>query len=136
LQAIVVITGDYRLPAGEQPRETDGAQIEYHVLSQRRHLRQAALDCYNVTKSTLPAGWQLDNLNFQDGNRLSAQGIAPTDQTRVLYDVENKLMRAQGQDGKNLFVPSTSQTQMRVATPGLTNFSWSMQFDLRSPESL
>jgi hypothetical protein len=135
LHASVAITGDYRLPAAGQSREPDAAETEYLVLSQRRHLRQAALDCYNLTKSTLPSGWQLDSLKFQHGKRLSTQGQAPADQVRLLEDVRAKLEKAQAQDGKDLFVPSSGEATMRMATPGLTHFSWSMQFDLRPPES-
>ena len=132
LQASVAIAGDYRLPVAAQSREPDAAETEYLVLSQRRHLRQAALDCYNLTKSTLPSGWQLEGLRFQDGKQLSVQGQAPGDQVRLLEDVRAKLEKAQDQDGKELF--SSGQATMRMA-PGLTNFLWSMQFDLRLAES-
>jgi hypothetical protein len=133
LQASVAIAGDYRPAAGEQSREPDATQTEYLVMSKRRHLRQAALDCYNLTKSTLPSGWQLDSLNFQDGKRLSAQGQAPADQVRLLEDVRAKLEKAQAQDGKDLF--SSGVATMRMAAPDRTNFLWSMQFDLRPQES-
>src|SRR4051812_42716474 len=66
LRASMTIKGDYRVPAARQSQEPAAAQIEQLVLSQRRHLRRAALDCYNLTKSALPPGWKLDSLNFQD----------------------------------------------------------------------
>ena len=135
LRANMAIAGYYRLSAGGQSRAPDAAQTEYLVLSQRRHLRQAALDCYNLTKSTLPSDWQLDSLIFQDGKWLSVHGQAPADQVRLLEDVRAKLEKAQVQDGKDLFVPSSGEATMRMVTPGLTNFIWSMQFDLRPPES-
>ena len=87
LISMAILGGDYRLPADGQSREPNFAQTEYLVLSQRRHLRQAALDCYTLTKSTLPSSWQLENLQFQDGKRLSAQGQAPAEQVRLLEDV-------------------------------------------------
>jgi hypothetical protein len=93
------------------------------------------LDCYNLTKSILPPGWQLDSFNFQDGKRLSLQGNAPADQVRLLEDVRTNFEKAQTRDGKELFLPSSGQATMRMAEPGMTNFSWSMQFDLRLPES-
>ena len=134
LRAIVAITGDYRLPAAGESQEAAAAAREYLVLSQRRHLRQAALDCYNLTKSTLPAGWTLDSLSFQDGKRLSVQGTAPADQVSSLQDVRERLEKAQVQDGKALFLPSSGEATMRME-PGSTDFSWSMQFELRPPES-
>jgi hypothetical protein len=134
LSANVAITDDYRLPAAEQSEEAAAPTSEYLLLSQRRHLRQAALDCYNLTKSTLPAGWELDSLNFQDGKRLSVQGTAPADQVPSLQDVRERLEKAQVQDGKALFLPSSGEATMRMA-PGSTNFSWSMEFQLRQPES-
>jgi hypothetical protein len=134
LRADVAITGDYRFPAAGQSEEAAAASSEHLVLSQRRHLRQAALDCYNLTKSTLPAGWKLDSLNFQDGKRLSVQGTAPADQVRSLQDVRKRLEKAQVQGGKALFLPSSDKATMRME-PGLTNFSWSMQFELRPIES-
>jgi hypothetical protein len=133
LQATMAIAGDYRLAAGEQSPELNAAQTEYLVLSKRRHLRHAALDCYNLTKSTLPSGWQLDALNFQDGMRLSVQGQAPADQVPLLEDVRAKVERAQAQDGKDLF--SSGEATMRMASPNRTNFLWSMEFALRPPEA-
>jgi hypothetical protein len=134
LHANVAITGDYRLPAAGQSQEATSASNEYLVLSQRRQLRQAALDCYNLTKSTLPVDWKLDSLNFQDGKRLSVQGTAPSDQVRSLQDVRERLETAHVRDGKALFLPSSGEATMRMA-PGSTSFSWSMQFDLKLPES-
>jgi hypothetical protein len=62
LQASMAIAANYRRPAAGPSPESDAAQAEYRVLTQRRHLRQAALACYNLTKSTVPAAWQLDSL--------------------------------------------------------------------------
>ena len=136
LRVNMAIAGDYRLPAPGQSREPDTAQSEYQVLSQRRHLREAALDCYNLTKSTLPANWQLDSFSFNDGRRISAQGQAPADQVRLLEDVRATLDKAQAQNGKELFVASSGEATMRMPPgPGSTNFLWSMQFDLTPPES-
>jgi hypothetical protein len=134
LRANVAITGDYRLPDAGESQEAAAATSEYLLLSQRRHLRQAALNCYNLTKSTLPAGWDLDSLSFSDGKRLSVQGTAPADQVPSLQDVQEKLEKAQVQDGKALFLPSSGEATMRMA-PGSTNFSWSMEFKLRPLES-
>jgi len=135
LCASMAIAGAYRLPAAGPSSEPAAAQLEYAVLSERHHLRQAALDCYNLTQSTLPPSWQLDSLNFQDGKRLSVQGNAPAEQVRLLEDVRASFEKAPAQGGTDLFLPSSGQATMRMAAPGVTNFSWSMQFDLRSPES-
>jgi hypothetical protein len=134
LHASMVIVGDYRLPAAWLSPEPDAAQTEYRVLSQRRELRQAALDCYKLLTSSLPPGWQFDRMTLQDGKRLSAQGEAPADQVRLLEEFRAKLEKAPAQDGKDLFVPSSGEATMRMVSPGLTNFSWSMQFELRPPE--
>jgi hypothetical protein len=135
LAANIAIAGHYRLPPEGQSSDPDAARMEYLVLSQRQHLRQAALDCYNVAKATLPPGWNLESLNFQDGKRLSAQGMAPGDQVHLLPDVRARFEQAQSQNGRDLFLPSTGEATMRMTEPGLTNFCWSMQFDLRPPES-
>ena len=132
LRATLAITGDYRLPAAGQSQEGGAAISEHLVLSQRRHLREAALDCYNLTKSMLPAGWKLDSLNFQDGKRLKVQGTAPADQVSSLQDVRERLEKVQVHDGKTLFL--SGEATMRRES-GSTNFSWSMQFDLRPLES-
>jgi hypothetical protein len=135
LRVSLAIAGDYRLPAAGQSPDLEAARLEYLVLSRRHHLRQAALDCYHLAKATLPAGWNLDSLSFQDGNRLSAQGEAPAGQVRLLPDVRARFEQAQSQDGKDLFLPSTGEATMRMTEPGLTKFCWSMEFDLRPPES-
>ena len=133
LQANMAISGVYRVPSAGQSQGTGAAQSEFLVLSQRRQLRQAALDCYNLTKSTLPPGWKLDGLNFQDGKQFSVQGQAPADQVTSLQDVQAGFEKAQAQDGKALLLPSSGGATMRMA-PGLTNFNWSMQFELRPVE--
>jgi hypothetical protein len=136
LRASMAVAGDYRLPAAGQSSDPDAARLEYLVLGQRHLLRHGALDCYNLAKSTLPPGWTLDSLNFQDGKRLSAQGVAPADQVRLLPEVRASFEKAQSTDGKDLFLPSTGEATMHMTEPGRTSFSWSMQFDLRPPESL
>jgi hypothetical protein len=135
LQASIAITGDYRLPATGQSQGPAAAQVEYLVLSQRRQLRQAALDCHKLTKSTLPPGWNLDNFSFADGQRLIMQGDAPADQVRLLPEVQAKFEKAQAQDGKPLFRPASGDATMRMIEPGRTNFAWSMHFELRPIES-
>jgi hypothetical protein len=135
LRASMAIIGDYRLPASGQSQEPTAAQIEDLVLSQRRHLRRAALDCYNLTKSTLPPGCELDSLGFQDGKRLSVQGEAPADQVSLLLDVRTRFEKAKAQDGKALFLPSSGEGPVWRVAAGRTNADWSMQFELRPPES-
>jgi hypothetical protein len=135
LQASVTITGNYRVPAAGRSQESAPPQIEYRVLSQRRLLRQAAVGCYNLTKSSLPQGWSLDSFSFQDGKRLSVQGVAPADQVRVLEDVRAGIEKGRTQEGTALFRPSSGEATMQMITPALTNFSWEMQFDLRPPEA-
>ncbi len=133
LRANMVMVADYRLPAPGSTPDSDAAQAEYLVLSRRRHLRQAALDCYNQTKSTLPPGWQLETFSFRDGKHVNMQGVAPADQVPLLEDVRAGLEKAKGQEGKDLV--SSGQATMRMIEPGLTNFTWSMQFALQPPES-
>ena len=104
-------------------------------MNERRTLRNAALDCYTVTKENLPARWTFDALNFEGGKRLSLHGEAPADQVRVLEDIRAQLQKAKSRDGEALFSPSGGEATMRMANTGKTNFSWSMQFNLSPAES-
>ena len=132
LNVNMVVSGDYRLPGAGQPSEPDTAQVEYRVVSQRRHLRETALDCYKLLTATLPSGWQLDSLKLQDGKTLSAQGQAPAEEIGLLEELRTRLEKSRGKNGNDLF--SSGEATMRRVS-GLTNFLWAMQFELKAPES-
>jgi hypothetical protein len=134
VQASVGIMGDYRSPAANPSQQFAAAQAQQLVLSKRRHLRQAALDCYNVTTKNLPSGWTLESLNFDSGKRLSVHGVAPADQVRLLSQVTGMIAESRISDQRALFQPSSCVYTMRMVPPGLTNFSWAAHFDLMSPE--
>src|SRR5262245_32700707 len=123
--ANMVIAGDYRLAVARQSTHSEAAQAEFRVLSQRHYLRQAALDSYRLTKSTLRPGWSLEGINFQDGKKLTTSGVAPADQLRLLPDVRAKIEQAQSDDGKDLF--SSGEASMHMTDPGRTSFCWSME---------
>jgi hypothetical protein len=131
LIANVVVVGHFRLQPSGGPQTPELMQTEYQVLNGRRHLRYAALDCYTLATEDLPASWMLEALNFDGGKRLSLQGLAPADQVRSLEDVRTKLQAAKDRGGEGLFRPSASEATMRMAQPAMTNFSWSIQLDLR-----
>ena len=117
LVATLAIAGVYRLAAKDQTSQVKDADValgEFLVLSRRHQLRRAALDCYNVVKSTLPPGWDLDSLSLDDGKRLKAQGVAPAGQAGLLPDIQAKFEQAQSPDGKDLFVPASGQSSMRL----------------------
>jgi hypothetical protein len=133
--ASVTVAGSYRLSSNGRPQALESSEVEYRVLNERRALRRAALDCYTVTKETLPASWTLDALNFEGGKRLSLHGQAPADQARVLEDLRAQLQKAKGRDGEALFSPSGGEATMRMANTGMSNFSWSMQLNLSPAES-
>jgi hypothetical protein len=134
LRVGITITGDYRLPATGQSQGPASAQAEYLLLNERRQLRQAALDCYELTKSTLPPSWSLDGFSFADGKKLSLQGEAPANQASLLEDVKNKFEKTQTHDDMGLFVPSSGTTAMRIIEPDRTKSSWSMSFELQMQE--
>jgi hypothetical protein len=131
LAANVVVVGNYRLQPSGGAQTPQLLEADYQVLSGRRHLRYAALDCYTVATEGLPASWTLEALNFEGGNRLSLQGQAPADQLSSLEDVRTRLQAAKGRGGEDLFRPSASQATMRMVEPAMTNFSWSIQLELR-----
>ncbi len=131
LKASVVVVGHYRLQPSGGPQRPELLETEYQVLNGRRHLRYAALDCYTLATEDLPASWMLEALNFEGGNRLSLQGLAPADQVRSLEDVRTKLQTAKDRRGEDLFRPSASEATMRMVQPAVTNFSWSIQLELR-----
>jgi hypothetical protein len=133
--ASVTVVGSYRLNSNGRPQALEALEVEYRVLNERRKLRSAALDCYTVTKENLPAGWTLDALRFEGGKRLSLHGEAPVDQARVLEDIRAQLQKAKSRDGEALFSPSGGEATMRMANAGMSNFSWSMQFNLSPAES-
>jgi hypothetical protein len=133
--ASVTVVGSYRLNANGRPQALESLEDEYQVLTERRTLRSAALDCYTVTKENLPAGWTLDALNFEGGKRLSLHGEAPADKLRLLEDLRAQLQKAKSRDGEALFSPSGGEATMRMANAGMTNFSWSIQLNLSPAES-
>jgi hypothetical protein len=129
--ANVVVVGHYRLQPGGEAQTPKYLETDYQLLNGRRHLRYAALDCYTLATEGLPADWTLEALNFEGGNRLSLLGQAPAEQVTSLEDVRTKLQVAKGRGGEDLFRPSASQATMRMLGPAMTNFSWSIQLELR-----
>ncbi len=129
------LLGSYRLKPGGGPQRQKSLESEYQVLMQRRMLRYAALDCYKLTKDTLPEGWTLEALNFEEGKALSLKGVAPGDQARSVEDLRAKLESAKGSDGRELFIPSGGEAAWHMSDPGMTQFSWSVVLKLRPAES-
>jgi hypothetical protein len=134
LRVNVAITGYYRQEAGGSAPGPDSVQAEGLVVSHRRHLRQAALDCYAATKAALAPGWTLESLNFEDGKRLTLSGQAPAHQVSSLPEVQTKLQKAKSQDGNELFLPSSGDAAMRMGTAATGTFFWSIEFQLKQPE--
>jgi hypothetical protein len=127
----VVVVGHYRLGRSEAAQTPDSLASVYQVLNERRHLENAALDCYVLATEALPDGWTLEALGFEGGKWLSLKGQAPAEQVSSLQDVRAKLQATKGRGGKELFLPSTSQATMRMVEPARTNFSWSIELELR-----
>jgi hypothetical protein len=133
-EASVKVVGHYHLQPNGGAQTPELLETGYQVLNGRRHLRCAALDCYTVATEGLPASWSLEALSFEGGKRLSLQGQAPADQVGSLEDVRTKLQAAKGRGGEDLFRPSASQATMRMTDSAMTNFSWSIQLELRPGE--
>jgi hypothetical protein len=131
LVAQVKVVGHYRLQPSGGAQTPELLETDYQILNGRRQLRYDPLDCYTVATEGLPANWTLEALSYEGGNRLSLQGQAPADQAGSLEDVRTKLQAAKGRGGEDLFRPSASQATMRMAEPAMTNFAWSIQFELR-----
>ena len=131
LAANVMVVDHYRLQPSGDPQTPELLEADNQALNEHRHLRYAALDCYTLATENLPASWMLEALSFEAGKRLSLHGQAPADQVRSLDDVRAKLQAAKGRGGEDLFRPSESQATMRMTEPSRTNFSWSIELELR-----
>jgi hypothetical protein len=131
LVANVKVIGHYRLQPSAQAQTPELLESDYQVLKGRRNLRYAPLDCFILATEGLPAGWTLEALNFEGEKRLSLQGQAPADQVISLEDVRTRLQAAKGSAGEDLFRPTSSQATMRIVEPDRTNFSWSIELELR-----
>ncbi len=61
-------------------------QARYEVLKQRQQLEYAALDCWNIVAQQLPADLAIQRFSFDNGEKLSLNGVCTPDQIGLISD--------------------------------------------------
>jgi hypothetical protein len=123
-QQVTGISGSY----------TNALQLKarYDVLKQRQDLKYAALDCWKVVAEQLPENISLQRFSFENGETLSLNGTAPSDQINTLFNF-NSAMQKVTLNGQPVFSPQGGQpVNPRLGANNLV--SWNFSLKLQNAE--
>ena len=117
------------------PVYTNAMQLKakYEVLTTREDLKFAALDCWKAVAELLPDGVTLEGFNFANGEKLTLNGTAPSDQTKRLLDFDNDIRKV-APKGQPLFDPNKGEHVTWDARGGVV--SWRCVLELKRTEAL
>jgi hypothetical protein len=117
------------------PVYTNALQLKakYEVLTTREDLKFAALDCWKAVAELLPDGVTLEGFNFANGEKLTLNGTAPSDQTKRLLDFDNDIRKV-APKGQPLFDPNKGEHVTWDARGGVV--SWRCMLELKRTEGL
>ncbi len=104
---------------------TNALQLKarFDVLNKRQDLKYAALDCWKIVAEQLPAGISLQRLSFADGEKLSLNGVVPSDQIIQITDHFYDAVRKAKLDGQPMFDPSGGE-DLTYRQQGSDSMSW------------
>ena len=114
------------------PTYTNALQLQarYDVLKTQQDLKSAALDCWKAVAELLPDGVTLEGYNFNDGKRLTINGVAPEDQAKQLTDFDADIRKARLPDGQSLF-DSLAGEHLTYHKSANNTVSWSCVLELK-----
>jgi len=116
---------------------TNAIRLEdrYKVLKDREDLKFAALDCWEALAELMPDTITLEDMNFNEGKRLSLRGTAPNDQVQQLINFQAALRKAT-KEGEQLFDSAKGDSLNWHVNPGAgaQTVSWSFGLELKRTE--
>jgi Tfp pilus assembly protein PilN len=124
-----------QMVAERGPVYTNALQLKakYEVLTTREDLKFAALDCWKAVAELLPDGVTLDGFNFVNGEKLTLNGTAPSDQTKRLLDFDSDIRKV-APNGQLLFDPNKGDHVTWDLRGGVA--SWRCVLELKRTEAL
>lgn len=105
----------------------------YNLLVDRQALKFAALDCWKAVAETMPDVLTLENLNFSDGRRLTANGNAQPGQEKEILAFYDALRKAT-KEGQPMFNVTGGDSVRYNPGPG-GSLIWSFALDLKRTEA-
>jgi hypothetical protein len=83
-------------------------QARYEVLKQRQQLEYAALDCWKIVAEDLPTDLNLQRFSFDNGEKLSLNGVCTQDQIGLISDPGKfyDAVRKASINGQDMFDPT------------------------------
>ena len=113
-------------------KEAIQLKARYQVLKDRQDLKYAALDCWKTVAALLPAGAQLNAMDFRDGSRLALSGTAPSDKVSAVIDFNTAIHKAAVNDQ-----PMFSKVESpRYQDSGNNTISWNFSCELNRSEGM
>jgi hypothetical protein len=108
-------------------------KARYDVLKQRQDLKYAALDCWKVVAEQLPENISLQRFSFANGETLSLNGTAPSDQINTLFNFNSAMQKATF-NGQPVFSSQGGQpVNPRLGANNLV--SWNFSLKLQNAEA-
>jgi hypothetical protein len=105
----------------------------WDVLNDLHELKYAALDCWKLTAERLPAGVELDGMNFREGSELVLNGTAPEDADLELTTFWQE-MRDITVDGKPMFRAEGGNELNYKVNPRAGKLNWNFSLVLKRSE--
>jgi hypothetical protein len=135
------VKGVEREIANIAPAYTNALQFKarYAVLADRKELRFAALDCWNLVARHMPESLTLEGLNFSDGRKLTLNGTAPSDRAAQITDFFEAMRKspAPSKDSQQqlMFDPSKGDPSPKYSlNPGGSTYRWDFSLELKRVE--
>jgi len=100
------------------------------VLQQRELLKFGALDTYEAVAETMPTGFQLETLSFNDGRTVRLSGTAPTDQATAITDFYDSL-RKWRKGSQPMFDTTISDNYSSHLNPDGRTVGWTFELELK-----
>lgn len=114
---------------------TNAVQLKarLQVLTERRELKFAGLDCWKTVAELLPETVTLDNFNLIEGRQLKLNGSAPAGEVNAILDFV-KAMRKAVVNGQALFDPTKGDPFNSHLNPGGATVNWNFGLELKRAE--
>jgi hypothetical protein len=106
---------------------------QLEVLTERRDLKFAALDCWRLAAELLPQGAQLIGITFSEGRKVIFSGTAPVDAGAQITDFWEGIRNAEV-NGKRLFDPDKGTPIKQVLNPAKNSMTWNFTVELNRTE--
>jgi hypothetical protein len=102
-------------------------RARFEVLKERQELKFAGLDCWKIVAAQCPDGPVLQGFTFNDGQRLTLNGTAKSEEVAALIDFDSAIRKTK-LEGKPFFATGKGDPlSYRAGAGGVMNWNFSLE---------